>query len=301
MPTVELPGRGTVAYCWNGDGPETVVLVNGSVFNYHQWDRAALPILEQGLRGRCSFLQYDYVGIGGSSPKTAPFSMLDLADELLDLLDALSVERVHLLGISKGSMVSQAFLIRHRERARSFCGLGNPNMLTKEREQTFTTFRARIKALEGMADLWPQRVNRENYARLFNGVYVPTIFRKPFAALSPLERLRLWLVRRMVFPALEGTPVQTIVDLFRYYVDDANQEAPAFAEGLAQVQGVPILLLNGTADMITPVQLSRELVSLLPGAKLVEFDGVTHMGPMMLEKQARPVFETYVAFVKPLL
>ncbi|HEY77010.1 MAG TPA: hypothetical protein G4O00_12710 [Thermoflexia bacterium] len=40
MPKVELPGRGTVAYQWTGEGPETVVLINGSVFNYHQWDRS---------------------------------------------------------------------------------------------------------------------------------------------------------------------------------------------------------------------------------------------------------------------
>jgi len=42
-----LQGRGTVAYQWTGDGPETVVVVNGSVFNYHQWDRQALPILHR--------------------------------------------------------------------------------------------------------------------------------------------------------------------------------------------------------------------------------------------------------------
>ena len=147
MPMVELAGRGMVAYQWTGDGPETVVLVNGSVFNYHQWDRRALPILRRGLGRRCRFLQYDYVGVGGSSAKTAPFSMLDLADELRDLLDALSVECAHLLGISKGSLVAQAFLIRHREGVRSFCGLGNPNVLSEDLEPTFAVFQERIEAL----------------------------------------------------------------------------------------------------------------------------------------------------------
>jgi 3-oxoadipate enol-lactonase len=140
MPTVELVGRGTVAYRWAGEGPETVVLVNGSIFNYHQWDQQALPILLRKLDGQCRFLQYDYVGVGGSSAKTAPFRMLDLADELRDLLDALAVERIHLLGISKGSLVGQAFLIRHRERACSFCGLGNPNILSESSEGTFGVF-----------------------------------------------------------------------------------------------------------------------------------------------------------------
>lgn len=301
MPTVELPGRGTVAYQWSGDGPETVVLVNGSVFNYHQWDDQVLPILRRGLGGRCRFLQYDYVGVGGSSAKTAPFSMLDLADELCDLLDALSVERVHLLGISKGSLVGQAFLIRHRERAKSFCGLGNPNVLSEHLESTFAVFQERIEALEDLKELWPQRINRQNYVRVFNHVYVPALFSKTYADLSLAERLRAFVVRRIVYPALEGTFIQTMVDLFHYYVGDIAQEAPAFAEGLLSVRGIPILLLNGTADTTTPVQMSRELAQLLPDAELVEFEGVTHMGPMMLRKQARPVFGRCVAFMEEVL
>ena len=301
MTIVELAGRGTIAYQWSGDGPETVVLVNGSIFNYHQWDMRALPILRQGLGKQCRFLQYDYVGIGGSSAKSAPFNMLDLADELRDLLDALAVERVHLLGISQGSMVGQAFLFRHRERARSFCGLGNPNLLSAHLEPTFAVFQKRIEALEEMAELWPQRINRQNYVRVFNHVYVPAMFFKRYADLSPKERIRAFVIRRIVYSSLEGTFIQTMVDLFRYYVSDIAQEVPAFAEGLSQIQDVPILLLNGTADTTTPIQMSRELANLLPGAELVELEGITHMGPMLLKKEAEPVFERYVAFMKEVL
>jgi pimeloyl-ACP methyl ester carboxylesterase len=64
------------------------------------------------------------------------------------------------------------------------------------------------------------------------------------------------------------------------------------------VQGVPILLLNGTADTTTPVYMSRELAQLLPEAELVEFEGVTHMGPMLPKKEATPVFGRYVEFVQ---
>jgi pimeloyl-ACP methyl ester carboxylesterase len=298
MMTVELPGRGTVAYHWTGDGPETMVLVNGSVFNFHQWDKQALPILLRGLSWRCRFLQYDYVGVGGSSAKTTPFRMLDLADELYDLLHALSVERVHLLGISKGSLVGQAFLLRHREQALSFCGLGNPNLLSKDLGKTFSSFHERLKSLDEMKDLWPQRVCRQNYTRIFNSLYVPALFSQRYEDLSPMKRLRALVVRRMVYPALEGTFVQTMVDLFRYYVGEITQEIPAFAAGLPEVRGIPILLLNGTADTTTPVHMSRELVQVLPGAELVEFEGATHMGPMLLKKEGEPVFERYVAFMK---
>jgi pimeloyl-ACP methyl ester carboxylesterase len=298
MPTVELAGRGTVAYCWTGNGPEAVVLVNGSVFNYHQWDKQALPILHRGLGDQCRFLQYDYIGVGGSSAKLAPFRMLDLADELCDLLDALSVGRVHLLGISKGSLVGQAFLMRHPARSQSFCGLGNPNLLSENVGQVFSAFQERLDTLENLKDLWPQRISRDNYALIFNQIYVPTMLGKRYEQLSLAERLRAMLVRRMIYPALEGTYVQTMVDLYGYYVRDTAEEAPAFAQGLPQVLGIPVLLLNGTADTTTPLHMSRELARMLPEAELVEFEGVTHMGPMILKKEAERVFGRYVEFLR---
>ncbi len=297
MPTVTLPNRGTVAYRWTGDGPETVVLVNGSVFNYHQWDRQVLPILRRGLGHVCRFLQYDYVGIGGSSAKTEPIRMLDLADELRDLLDRLLVRRVHLLGISQGSLVSQAFLIRHQGRAKSFCGLGNPNLLSTGLESTLADFRERLEALEKLKPLWPQRIDRHNVAQVLR-IYSPAMLGKRYEELSPLDRIRFSLLQRILYPALKGTFIQTMVDLFRYYVEGAAQEAPAFATGLPQVKGVPILLLNGTADTTTPLQMSRELAELLPEAELVEFEGVTHMGPMLVKREARLVLRRYVAFIR---
>jgi pimeloyl-ACP methyl ester carboxylesterase len=268
------------------------------VFNYHQWDKQALPILHRGLGNQYRYLQYDYVGVGGSSAKTAPFRMLDLADELCDLLNTLEVGRVHLLGISKGSLVGQAFLIRHPDRVLSFCGLGNPNLLSSDSAQVFSTFQERLDTLKGLRDLWPQRIRRDNYVQVFDQVYVPSIFDKPHTSLTLAERLRAMLVRRMIYPALEGTFVQTMVDLFGYYVDGISEEAPTFGQGLPQVSAIPILLLNGTADTTTPVYMSRELVKLLPEARLVEFEGVTHMGPMMLRKEAKPVFGQYVAFAR---
>ncbi len=47
-----------------------------------------------------------------------------------------------------------------------------------------------------------------------------------------------------------------------------------------------------------PVNMSRELVKRVPGTELVELDDVTHMGPLLLKAQSRPVFERYVEFIK---
>ena len=47
--------------------------------------------------------------------------------------------------------------------------------------------------------------------------------------------------------------------------------------------------------------MARELTRLLPEAELDEFEGVTHMGPMVLKKEAEPVFGRYVAFMEQVL
>jgi len=297
MLTAELSDRGTVAYQWIGDGDETVVLLNGSVFNYHQWDRVALPVLQSSLSRNCRFLQYDYIGVGGSSRKNKPFSMLDLAEELRALLDELFLESVHLFGISKGSSVGQAFLIKYPDRVKSFCGLGNPNLLSPGLQEAFSAMQERVKNLEDLKEIWPQRVGRHNYTRIFNHVYVPIMFFKRYTELSPTEKIKAFIARRIVFAAMEGTFVQTMVDIFRYFLEGISGDIPAFSEGLKQVKGIPILLLNGTSDTTTPVQMSRELSELLPGSELVEFDGVTHMGPMLLKKEGRPIFERYAVFL----
>lgn len=38
-----------MVYQWSGNGLETVVLINGSVFNYHQWDRQAEVVEFDGV------------------------------------------------------------------------------------------------------------------------------------------------------------------------------------------------------------------------------------------------------------
>jgi 3-oxoadipate enol-lactonase len=64
-------------------------------------------------------LQYDCRGQGLSDHPAAPYSMDMHADDLAALLSALAVERAHVLGISYGGEVAQAFALRYPARVRS--------------------------------------------------------------------------------------------------------------------------------------------------------------------------------------
>ena len=65
---------------------------------------AVVPHLADHYR----ILRYDTRGHGGSATRDAPAEIDDLADDLLALLDALGIARIHAVGLSLGGMTMQA-------------------------------------------------------------------------------------------------------------------------------------------------------------------------------------------------
>ncbi|MBV9217962.1 MAG: 3-oxoadipate enol-lactonase [Methylobacteriaceae bacterium] len=65
------------------------------------------------LAGRYRCLRYDMRGHGRSQVLDAPARIEDFADDLAGLLSALDIKRAHVVGLSIGGMVAQAFAVRH--------------------------------------------------------------------------------------------------------------------------------------------------------------------------------------------
>src|SRR5436190_20184806 len=49
-------------------------------------------------------------------PRTAPYVLADMAKDTVGLLDALGLDRVHLVGLSMGGMIAQEVAIHHPDR-----------------------------------------------------------------------------------------------------------------------------------------------------------------------------------------
>ena len=62
----------------------------------------------------------------------AVYTLEDMADDAAGLLDALGIERAHIVGASMGGMIAQTFAIRHPQRTISLCSImsttGNPEV-----------------------------------------------------------------------------------------------------------------------------------------------------------------------------
>ena len=107
-----------IAYRLDGDGPETLVLVNGLADTKETWE-AQLPAFAERYR----VLSYDNRGVGETSTPPGAYTTKQMADDLAGLVDALDLPRFHVLGVSMGGMIAQEYAIAHADRllSASFC------------------------------------------------------------------------------------------------------------------------------------------------------------------------------------
>lgn len=274
-----------------------VIFINGSIFNYKQWLSSYLPSFRSFTNDSFDYVLYDYQGIGKSSTKIEPFTLQSLADELLGLLDFLDIKKAHLFGVSKGTMVSQVFTGLYPDRVVSIAGYGIVNLLAPTIEQDKNLFTERLAALSTLTDILSEKINSTNYKRIFRTIYTPAIFQKTYSELNLREKIINWILERKTFPLLEGTPVQTLDLLFRYYAGDIAQEADFYASCINAIGDKPVLLLSGTDDQVTPIEQARDLKPRLKNAKLVEFDGFEHISPNIKKKQGKAIMQEYSQFL----
>ena len=91
--------------------PSTVVLSNSLGSTLAMWDA---QLADLGSRYR--LVRYDIRGHGSSPVPDGPYTIDDLADDALGLIDRLDLPRVHFVGLSLGGMTGMRLAARHPER-----------------------------------------------------------------------------------------------------------------------------------------------------------------------------------------
>lgn len=109
----EITTSAGVRIAYNDQGQGTpVVFIHGLGMSGSTWDQIAQKALAAGYRT----LTYDQRGFGQASLPPAPYSIVDLADDLRVLLEHCNIERFHLVGHSLGGLVAQKLALAQPER-----------------------------------------------------------------------------------------------------------------------------------------------------------------------------------------
>ncbi|MEX1173330.1 MAG: alpha/beta hydrolase [Chloroflexota bacterium] len=239
---------------WRAHGSgSALVLLNGYGAAGTAWPLA----WQRTLRARHRVVTPDLRGSGRSRFSQTPFSIADLADDVVAVLDQAEIERGCILGLSMGGMVAQELALRAPERVAGLVLAGSRPPVPR-----FTRPPLR-SSLRLLLPSGPGRTLADYYHRQWTSATAPG-----FADDHP------HLIDELVDQTLEGP---TSRRMLRHQV--AAMMAWGHAERLERLR-VPSAVVHGSLDRFSPVANGRALAELIPDATYDEVAGVGHLLPL---------------------
>jgi 3-oxoadipate enol-lactonase len=201
------------------------------------------------LAPRHRTIALDNRGTGGSDKPRGRYSLDEMADDAVSVLDAADIDKAHVMGASMGGVIAQLIAIRHPDRVRSLVLCCTACRHHRWRRELLASWAA-TAVEQGMP-----AVAREALRWMVG----PRSFRRFWPALGALGPLALQ-VPAYAFAAQVGA----ILD-----ADDHMSSA------LTAVSA-PTLVVVGNQDTLTPRADSEEIAELIPGAELAVIAGAAH-------------------------
>jgi pimeloyl-ACP methyl ester carboxylesterase len=215
-------------------------------------------------------LAFDPRGISRSDAPDAPITIRTIADDLAALLQSLRIRSAHILGASFGGFVAQDFALAYPLMTRSLTlcctSFGGPHHVPPST--------ATLQALASTKGLNTEERVRENLLLAFSPAFV--------------EQSREEVEKVITLRGQNYVPEHAYLHQL--------QAAMAFdAEGRISQLAAPTLVLSGDADIIVPIENSRNLAARIQNARLVTIKGGSHT---FFIEQPDEFNEAVIEFVK---
>ena len=195
-------------------------------------------------------IAFDNRGVGRSEKPAGPYTVAELADDAVSVLDAAGVEAAHVYGISLGGMIAQEVALRHPSRVRALVlgatTAGGANLVpASEDVNAFVRLRAQMTAEHAVWASVP--INYSKRTRLEGG-----------------DRIAEDIAQRLRFPVEP-----------EYY--SAQLAAAHSHDAAVQDIRAPTLVVHGDEDVLIPPANGERLAALIPGAELSMWPGAAHL------------------------
>lgn len=262
MPAIPI-GTITLYYESHGKGEPLVLLPDLGYDVTSLW--AQVPRLSQEFR--C--IAIDNRGVGRSSKPSSPYTIKLLAEDVINVLDHIRIERAHFFGVSMGGAIAQEIAINYPERVGKMALLASWPRADRYLTSLFELFRDVKRSVD------PLTFEREVALWSFTRDY----FDEHYDDLEKRQRASL----DVPYP----TPSTTF----------ARQAEACIAhdtlERLPQVTA-PTLALVGDRDIFTPPKFSAQISEAIPDSKLEIIDGAAHAAHW---EKSEDVNEQVIAFL----
>ncbi|MCW2992434.1 MAG: hypothetical protein JWM73_3028 [Solirubrobacterales bacterium] len=272
---VRLPGR-RVSTLTMGEGPD-VLLLHGLGGTKSSFFDTAAALSRDGYRVHA----IDFPGFGGSSkPATAPYSARWFAETVVGTMDALEIDRAHLIGNSMGGRVALEVGMRFPDRVRAL-GLLCPAVAFIKRG-----YHPIIRLARPEFGLLPHRFTRGMVASQFW-----SMFGDPDAVDPSVADVAVDEFQRIYSSA--GARYAFLCAARNIYLDRPYGKS-GFYERLADLDA-PALFVWGSRDPLIPAAFERHVARWLPGAEQIVLDGCGHVPQVERPDETNRLLTSFLA------
>jgi 3-oxoadipate enol-lactonase len=244
MPTVRV-GDINMYYEVHGKG-EPLLLIMGLGSDLTSW---ILQIPE--FSKKYQVIAFDNRGAGRTDAPDMPYSTVMMADDTAGLLDALGIERAHILGLSMGGMIAQELALKYPKRVKSLVLAA-----TAASPYAWATH-----LLGAMLRLAQEGVTPEALTALrVSWLFTDNFFENPELV-------------RTVIDTMVANPHPQPMHAYARQFAAANEHDTR--RRINQITA-PTLVLVGREDILLPVEMSEELAAGIPNSELAVLEGGGH-------------------------
>jgi len=244
MPKVRA-GDIDMYYEVHGEG-EPLVMIQGLGTDISGWALQVAPLSE-----RYRVVLFDNRGVGRSDTPEPPYSVAKMTDDTVALIDALGIDRAHVLGLSLGGMVAQELAVRMPQRLKSLVLVSTASRFPPLTRHTLQVW---LRMAEEGACL------ETRLREMFSWWFTDRFFEK-----------EKWVAA--VLNVFLGNPHPQPVQCYRGQIAACLEYDSSDCPG--QI-AVPALVVAGRKDILVPCGLSQQLADGIPGSELAFLEGAGH-------------------------
>ena len=236
-----------------------IVFIHGVGLNKEIWEPQINFFKEHNT------LTYDLLGHGNTPLKKSQLSFEDFSDQLLNLMNELSFDKIHLVGFSLGALIARHFASKHNNRLSSLIIHGSIYKRTEDQK------------------------------RVVKGRFELAKSNKPAAKHSAIRR---WLsedfikknpdIYNKIYSDLEKNNLKNFLkcyEIFVNYIDD---------DSMLKKININTLITTGENDIGSTPEMSKNLSKMIQGSEFVEIKKGKHLCGIECANDVNITFKEFI-------
>jgi pimeloyl-ACP methyl ester carboxylesterase len=255
--------KNNISVFTNGNAKKRPLLfVHGFPFDHYMWDNQVNKFSDEYF---C--VTYDIRGLGASAPGDGQFTIEMFTDDLFNIVEEMNLHKPVLCGLSMGGYIS----LRAVERNENLFG----GLILCDTKSAADDNTARLKRAAGI-----KKINEEG-VKSFVRDFIPNCFAED--SIKKLGKVYDDLIERSSNFTAEGIKGCLL----------AMAGRTDTTEYLSKIK-IPVLVLCGEKDKLTPPPVMKEIADLIPGSEFYIIPGAGHVTPLENPEELNKLIQKFL-------